>query len=120
MESHNLIFPGCAKTPFIYSGLFICRDDTSISTWSLQCCRGACSLFCLPLRTRQTKGCRFVHLLRCEGRGDREDISPVNKAQPTHRALVSFCLFGRSTEVLPHQTFLFKCCQHHMSARQID
>ena len=74
----------------------------------------------LPPRTRRTKGCRFVHLLRCEGHGDREDVSPVNKAQPTHGALVSCCLFGISTEVLLHQTFLFKCCQHHMSARQID
>lgn len=52
--------------------------------------------------------------------GDREDVSAVNKARPTRRALVSLCLFGISTEVLPHQTFLFKCCQHHMSGRQID
>lgn len=71
-------------------------------------------------RTQRTKGCGFVHLLRCEGHRDREDVSPVNKAQPTHRALVSCCLFGISTEVLLHQTFLFKCCQHHVSVRQID
>lgn len=74
----------------------------------------------LPPRTRRTKGSRFVHLLCCEGHGDREDVSPVNKAQPTHTALVSCCLFGISTEVLLHQTFLFKCCQHHTSERQID
>lgn len=42
-----------------------------------------------------------------------------NEAQPTHRALVSCCLFGISnTEV--HPTFSFKCCQHRMSGRQID
>lgn len=78
------------------------------------------SVLGLPPRTQRTKGCRFVHLLRCEGHGDREDVSPVNKTQPTHRALVSCCLFGISTEVLVHQTFLFKCCQHHVSVRQID
>lgn len=61
----------------------------------------------------------FVHLLCCEGRRDREDVSPVNKAQPTHRALVRYCLFGISTEVLLHQTFLLKC-QQHMSGRQMD
>ncbi len=77
------------------------------------------SVLALPPRTQRTKGCGFVHLLRCEGHRDREDVSPVNKAQPTHRALVSCCLFGISTEVL-HQTFLFKCCQHHVSVRQID
>lgn len=73
----------------------------------------------LPLRTQRTKGCRFVHLLRCEGHWDREDVSPVSTAQPTHTASVSCCLFGISTEVLLHQTFLFKCWQHHMSVRQI-
>lgn len=108
----------------IRSGLFIYCNDTSISTWRFPqftvIQRSLQSVPSLPPRTRRTKGCRFVHLLRCEGHRDREDVSPVNKAQPTRGALVSCCLFGISTEVLLHQTFLFKCCQHHMSARQID
>lgn len=78
------------------------------------------SVLDLPQRSRRTKGCGFVHLLCCEGLRDAGDVSPVNKAQPTHRALVSCRLFGISTEVLLYQTFLFKCCQHHMSVRQID
>ncbi|KAF3708142.1 VPS10 domain-containing receptor SorCS1 [Channa argus] len=45
------------------------------------------SVLGLPPRTQRTKGCRFVHLLCCEGHRDGEDVSPVNKAQPTHRAL---------------------------------
>lgn len=100
--------------PWWYQHLHMAFPQFTVMQRSLQ------SVLGLPPRTQRTKGCRFVHLLRCEGHRDREDVSPVNKAQPTHRALVSCCLFGISTEVLLHQTFLFKCCQHHMSVRQID
>ncbi|MED6288241.1 hypothetical protein CHARACLAT_024603 [Characodon lateralis] len=58
-----------------------------------------CSRF--ALRSWRTKGCRFVHLLRCEGHRDSEDVSPVNTAQPTHTASVSCCLFGICTEQSP-------------------
>lgn len=82
-----------------------------------------CSVFCPPLpppahHPRGLGGRCSSPLLR--GTEIEKTYLPVNKARPTRTALVSLCLFGISTEVLPHQTFLFKCCQHHMSGRQID
>lgn len=119
-ETQNRFHFSRAVTPFIYSELFIRRDDAGVSARSLQRCSGARSLFCLPPKDSADKRAADLFISFAARDTDREDVSPVNKAQPTHRALVSLGLFGRSGEVLPHPTFLLKCCQHHMSARQID
>lgn len=102
-----------------HPGLFILWD-TDISHGVYSDAEEPASLFCLPPRGlgRQKAADLFISFAARDR--DREDVSPVNKARPARTALVSLCLFGISTEVLPHQTFLFKCCQHHMSGRQID
>ena len=106
---------------FIYSGLFILRDR-GILHGVYSDAEEPVSLFRAPPPPRglgREKAADLFISFAARDR-DREDVSPINKARPTRTPLVSLCLFGISTEVLPHQTFLFKCCQHHMSGRQID
>lgn len=68
----------------------VCTETTTPS-WKDSADKGAADLF-ISFAARDT---------------DREDVSPVSEAQPTHQALVSFGLFGRNARVLPRPTFSF-------------